>query len=99
MYIQNQKFQRKEKIVQREIGGETLLIPINQTGADLQRVFVLNDTALSVWQKIESPQTIETLTTSLKDEFDGNAKEIKAHVEELIGDLAELDLIEIAAKG
>ena len=92
-------YQRKEKIVQREMGGETLLIPINQTGVDLQKVYVLNETALSVWQKIQSPQTVKNLIASLWDEFEGDKARIESDVMELLKDLEELGLIEKQIKG
>mgnify|MGYP006302379879 FL=1 len=99
MDIKKHAFQQKEQIVQREIGGETLLIPINQTGVDLQKVFVLNETALRVWQMIQSPRTVKGLVASLQDEFEGEAEEIQAHLIELIQDFSELGLIEVRTEG
>lgn len=87
------RLQRNDKIVMRQIAGETMLIPINQTGADLQKVYLLNETAAVVWRLLESPQSLESLVEALQQEFDASSVTIKEDIVTLLEDLVSQDFL------
>jgi len=63
------KYQQAEKVVTRQIGGETLLIPITQAGVDLQKVYLLNETAAAIWAALAQPRSVEELVDLLAQEY------------------------------
>ena len=85
----NGRLQRKDKIVMRRIGGETVLIPINQTGVDLQKVYLLNDTAAEVWQLLEQPLSIDEIVAVLEQNYEANTATIKYDIKMLLLDMQE----------
>ena len=84
---------RSHKVVVREIAGQTLLIPLSQTGADLQRIFVLNDTAAAVWKLLADPHTGEQLVDALRQEYETSEDVIRADTESLLQDLLARNLV------
>jgi hypothetical protein len=87
------QLQRSNNIVMRKIAGETMLIPIHQTGVDLQKVYLLNETATAVWLLLEQPQSLESLVEALQQEFEADSAVIKEDLLTLLNDLAEQDFI------
>ncbi len=87
------RLQRSDNIVMRKIAGETMLIPIHQTGADLQKVYLLNETATAVWQLLEQPQSLESLVEALQQEFDASSMAIKEDLVTLLDDLVGQDFV------
>src|SRR5665811_1607607 len=85
------RLQRSNNIVMRQIAGETILIPIHQTGADLQKVYLLNETATAVWQLLEHPHSMESLVEVLQQEFDASPEAIKEDIAKLLEDLIDQD--------
>lgn len=65
------RYTRNNNIVMRQIAGETLLIPITQAGAELQKLYTLNDTAAELWGKMASPRSIREMAISLHEEYAG----------------------------
>ena len=54
-------FCRRDGIVARHIGGETILVPVVDNLADLLRIFVLNPVGECIWQNLESPTSLDDL--------------------------------------
>ncbi len=79
-------FRRSDKVVKRQIAGETLLIPINQTGADLQKVYVLNETGAALWDKLEEASSLKDLTGALLAEYDATEDTIRSELTPLMGE-------------
>jgi hypothetical protein len=78
------RYHQQSGIVTRQIAGETLLIPVTQVGVDLQKVYLLNETAASVWQAFAEPRTLEEVVAVLAEEYDAQGDELHAEVAELL---------------
>lgn len=59
------RYSQSTNIVTRTIGEETILVPINQTGVSVQKIYSLNDTAKSVWEAIQEPKDINEIVQEL----------------------------------
>jgi len=77
----------------REIAGQAILVPIRHAGADLHRVFTLNETAAEVWRLLAKPHTLQQLVDALSREYDGHTDDIRADVEALLEQMSEKDCI------
>ncbi|MCK5099595.1 MAG: PqqD family protein [Desulfobacteraceae bacterium] len=82
----------------RSIGDEKVLIPLNQTGAEIQKIYTLNNTAASVWVLLENPKTIDQLSRELENDFTGSHNIIKTEVRKLVRDLQKINFVDIAGE-
>ena len=78
---------RSTNVVTRELAGEIVLVPITQTSADFQQVYLLNNSGAAVWEALEEPRTLDELLSLLAESYDASRETIAADVEELLADL------------
>ena len=82
----------------RSIGDEKVLIPLNQTGAEIQKIYTLNTTAASVWILLETPKTLDQLVRELESDFSGPHNIIKTEVRKLVRDLQKINFVDIVGE-
>jgi hypothetical protein len=80
-------FRQSERIVARQIAGQWLLIPLQPTGADLQKVYLLNEPSAAIWRLLERPLTFPELVTELGAEFAAPDEVIETDAGEFVQDL------------
>ncbi len=86
---------RSNNFVSRHLGDELVLIPINQTGVDVQKIYALNDTAEAVWDKIKTPLKISELFKAIESEYSDDEGIIKKEVKQLIEEFVHAGFIKI----
>jgi hypothetical protein len=87
------RYKRRDNVVFRRIAGETLLIPIRGTLADLQRVFVLEGAGEFIWQELDGSKTMEEIRDAVAGRFEVGVENAWKDVEEFIAELSRRDLI------
>lgn len=80
-------YQRTEAVITRQIAGDTLLIPVTQVGVDLQKVYLLNETAAAIWDLLRTPRTVEDLVAALQETYEAPPETIRRGVEAVLEDL------------
>ena len=75
---------RSENFVERQLGDETVLVPINQLGVDVQSIYTLNPTAAAVWKKLKTQLTVDGLIKELQSEYSAGESVIKQDVMALL---------------
>lgn len=60
---------RHENIISRKILDEVLLVPIQGTVADMQRIHTLNPVAEYIWQNLDGQKTIQEILNGVLDTF------------------------------
>jgi SynChlorMet cassette radical SAM/SPASM protein ScmE len=89
------KYRRAQKISACRRGDNALLY-----NPDTGREKVINQTAFSVWQKLDGGNSAEELARALLDDFEGASfEDIFKDVREFMGELLESNFIEIAKDG
>ncbi len=83
------RLSRLPDVVGRRIAGEYMLVPISQTGADLQKVYLLNDTAAAIWELLAEPLTREELARALQEQYDAPEGSVPEDVEDFVQDLLQ----------
>jgi PqqD family protein of HPr-rel-A system len=58
-----------------------------------REVHLFNETAARIWELLASPATVDDLTAALADEYDAPAAELRASVEETLGQLRDKGLL------
>lgn len=89
-----------EEIVAREIQGEFIIVPITSGIGDLEDdIFSLNETARSVWGKLDGKRNIKEVIADLKIEFEGCAADIEKDVVGLVAELLRRRMLVEAKRG
>ena len=78
------KLLRSDNFVERQLGDETVLVPINQIGVDVQSIYTLNDTAAAVWKKLKTVHGEEDLIAAIESEYHADSGVIRQDVKNLL---------------
>ncbi|GMQ90430.1 MAG: hypothetical protein BMS9Abin10_0807 [Gammaproteobacteria bacterium] len=84
----------RDKLVTREIVGETIIVPVSGELADLQRVYSLNTTGAFVWERLDGSTPLEIIHQAVTENFKVGKKDAWADLAELVTGLAQAGLIE-----
>lgn len=86
-------YRRADTTITREIGGQTLLIPITQVGVSLQKVYLLNETGAAIWRLLAEPRDLDSLVGSLADEYEAPKEVIRRDISATLNDLFERGMV------
>ncbi len=87
------RYARHEDVVTREILGETLLVPISASIADMQNIFALNGTGAFVWERLDGHTTLAGIRDALARDFDVAPDAAWGDLAALVGDLDAAGLV------
>ena len=66
----NQIYQRQERIVTRQIAGETLLVPIYDEAVDIRHLFSFNPVAAHIWNALDGSTPLADVILSVQEHFE-----------------------------
>lgn len=87
---------RASTVVSREIAGETVLVPIHRSAADLESLFVLNEVASFVWERLDGQHTLRDIELAIVEGYDVAPEEARTDVQGFVAQLLENGLIQEA---
>lgn len=88
------RYRRCSEVVQREIAGETFLVPIRGELARLQRLFVLNGVARFVWEQLDGERDLDQIRDGVVRQFEVTEERAHEDVVEFVDELRRAELIE-----
>ncbi|MBP1729721.1 MAG: hypothetical protein H6Q55_150 [Deltaproteobacteria bacterium] len=88
-------FRKDCSCVTRQIGDETIIVPIRANAADLTAVYTLNESASFVWQCIDGQRSVAQLVDVLFSEYEVALPEGEQDVMTLVGGLESAGLIQL----
>jgi hypothetical protein len=86
---------RSKNFVQRQLGEETVLVPISQTGVDVQNIYTLNETAAMVWKLLENKCTEEDVVAAIEQEYTADIDVIRKDVQDLIAEFIQESFVNV----
>ena len=86
-------FRRTTDVVCRNVGAESILVPIRQNVGNLDSVYTLSQVAARVWTLLDGTRNVEAVVDVICDEYEVERSVAAADVTSLITDLAESALI------
>src|SRR4051812_24676517 len=89
----------RRSYVTRQIGGETLVVPVTGHVMDLESIYVLNPVASRIWELLGSPTTARHIADVVAGEFAVAENDAAADVAEFLDALRTRGLIEDLRKG
>ena len=86
-------FSRAKDFAVRVIAGETILVPIRSGVADLDSIFLLNETGSVVWEMVEGVSSPDELVDAVVERFDVSREDASRDVTEYLSKLEQAGLI------
>jgi hypothetical protein len=86
-------YKKNEDIVTRGIAGETLLVPIRDKLADMQRIFALSGVAEYVWQALDGQKSLSEIRDGILATFNVEQEQVDADVKEFMAELLDAGLV------
>ena len=96
---QSRTFQPKDDLVYRKVADESLLVPIREKLADMQRVFALNPVAALVWECLDGDTPVSRIVQNITEEFDVDSATAGNDVVAFIEDLIDQELVTEKGRG
>ena len=84
----------KKELIQREIAGDTILVPAGKTVYDSNGLFVLNEVGAFIWSHLASCDTEEELVKVLLEEFEVSSEQAATDVHEFMEKLRTLGILD-----
>ena len=83
-----------QDFILREVAGENFLIPLGQAALRIHGMIVMTDSGVLLWKKLQTEQTIESLTESLLEEYDVDRQTAQKDVTEFIEKMYQIGILE-----
>ncbi len=80
-------------IIDREIAGEVILVPIRNNVGDLESIYTLNETGARIWALLDSEHTLADVRDAIVAEFDVETEEAEADLLEIVEQLVAAEAI------
>jgi len=90
--IAQMTYRRSKEVVCREVGGESILVPIRNRVGDLESIFVLSPVAAKIWSLIDM-MPVDGIIDALCEEFEVDRETASADVTELLESLEVASLV------
>jgi hypothetical protein len=85
--------QRSPDVVCRQVGGESILVPIRQNVGNLDFVYTLSDVAADVWHLLDGVKPLDAIVEAICESYDVDRATAAADVTALVTDLVETALV------
>jgi hypothetical protein len=82
----------------RQVGGESILVPIRNRVGELDSVYVFTPVAARIWSLFDGLRDIDEIVKIICSEYDVESGHAHADIEELIGSLESAELIGVEVR-
>jgi Coenzyme PQQ synthesis protein D (PqqD) len=86
-------FAHRGEFALRQVGGESILVPIRNHVGDLDSVYVFTDVAARIWTLLDGNRDVDSIVAVICDEYEVDSGVVRADLDELLGSLEAADLI------
>ena len=77
----------------RNIGDETILVPVRAGVSELDSLFTLNEVGAVVWKAVEARSSVQDIVTAVLSEFEIEQAAAEGDVLEFLSSLLDRELI------
>lgn len=84
---------RSADFLLREVAGTQVLVPLGAAAVSFPGMVTLNDTGVFIWELLDHPQTIQTLTEALMARYAVDQETAKNDVESFVNKLIPIGAI------
>ena len=83
-----------KKLMKRQIGGETFLVPLGKSVYDTNGLFFLTELGGFIWDLLPQVQSEEEIVKAILEEYDVEQAQAAEDVSAFFGKLRELEIID-----
>lgn len=83
----------KMQFILRDIVGETVLVPINESTSSFNGLITVNELGKFIWENIESAKDEDELLQRILDEYEVERDVAKKDLDEFLQVLKDMDII------
>ncbi|HXF04505.1 MAG TPA: PqqD family protein [Blastocatellia bacterium] len=84
---------KSPNVVWRAIAGESLLVPIRASAADLSSIYSLNELGAFIWEALDGRRTVEDIIECVVREYDVAREDAERDVIEYLATLEQIGVI------
>ncbi|MCD8384811.1 MAG: PqqD family protein [Clostridiales bacterium] len=77
----------------REIAGESILVPVNDSGVMTNCMFSLNETCLYLWKQFQKPHTVDDVVIQAKREYRAAGERIERDIRDFVAEYLSAGLL------
>ena len=86
-------FAHRGEFALRQVGSESILVPIRNRVGDLDSVYVFTDVAARIWALFDGNRDVDSIVSTICREYDVEASVVHADLDELLASLESADLV------
>jgi Coenzyme PQQ synthesis protein D (PqqD). len=86
-------FMHRGEFALRQVGSESILVPIRNRVGDLDSVYVFSPVAARIWSLLDGVRDIESIIETICDEYEVETGVMRRDLGELLASLEAADLI------
>lgn len=83
----------KMQFILRDIVGETVLVPINESTSNFNGLITVNELGKFIWENLESSENEEDLLHKILEEYEVEKEVAKEDLNEFLDKLRQVDII------
>jgi len=91
-------FKHRGEFALRNVGGESILVPIRNRVGDLDSVYVFTPVAARIWSLLDGEHDLDGVVDKICDEYDVEASVVRKDLDELVSSLEAAELIAAAGQ-
>jgi hypothetical protein len=89
-------YQKSPSVISRAVGNEIVLVPIQGNTANLEEIFMLNETSGRIWGCIDGKNSVAEIKKMVTDEFNVAPQEAQADIISFIKKLEKEGCVSVA---
>jgi hypothetical protein len=86
-------YKRADDVICRQVGHESILVPISNNVGNLDYIFTLSPVAARIWELLDGSRSVDQVVETLCDEYDVTRDQATADLDELVSNLEEVSLV------
>lgn len=86
-------FAHRGEFALRQVGTESILVPVRNHVGDLDSVYVFTAVAARIWSLIDGERDVDSIVATICGEYDAEQDVVRADLDELLGSLEGASLI------
>ena len=83
----------KKELIKRQIGEDTVLVPIGKTVYESNGLFVLNEVGAFIWDLLPAVQTEAEICRAVLDSYEVSEEEAARDVAEFLESLRKMNIL------
>ena len=84
----------KKELIKRDVAGDTVLVPVGKTVYDSNGLFILNEVAAFLWDRLESAVSEEELLTAVLAEYEVSEDAARQDLQDFLAELRKMGILD-----